>query len=343
MRRYAIAGAVTLSGTLALGIGIGATGREVASHAFAQGPTASAPAITSGPSTEELSIIRVARSATPSVVSVSRGDASGSGVIIRRDGVILTNAHVVGDARTVSVALADGRTLVGTVLGRDPSVDVAVVRVPISDAPVAPTGNSDQLEVGQAAIAIGNPLGLERTVTVGVVSAVNRSPRGFSLDALIQTDAAISPGNSGGPLLDSRGSVIGINTAVLSGSGASGLGFAIPINLANDIANQILTTGRVQRPFLGVAYGDIEPTMAKRFGLPVSHGIVVLQVSASSPAAQVGIRPQDIITRVDTTTIQQGADLRRVLRAHKIGDTARRGTNDALTRLADAGAGRHMR
>ncbi len=141
-----------------------------------------------------------------------------SGVIIRRDGVILTNAHVVRSATDVEVGLADGRRVSGRVLGRDPTVDVAVVRIQATNLPAAPIADSDRLEVGQTAIAIGNPIGLERTVTTGVVSAVNRSPRGIELGGLIQTDAAINPGNSGGPLLDSQGRVIGINTVIVQGT-----------------------------------------------------------------------------------------------------------------------------
>jgi serine protease Do len=313
MKKRELAAAFVVACGIGTGIGIGATGRAIVRDAEAQ---AALPAA----SAEEANVIRVARQATPSVVSVSRPGGSGSGVVIRRDGVILTNAHVVGTATTVQVELADGRTLRGSVLGRDPSVDVAVVKVASSDIPTAPLGDSDRLQVGQSAIAIGNPLGLDRTVTVGVVSALNRTPRGFTLDALIQTDAAISPGNSGGPLLDSRGNVIGINTATLSGQGVAGLGFAIPINLANQIANQILTTGRVARAYLGISYGDIDAELAERFQLPVKEGIIVLQADPSSPAGRVGIRRQDIITRIDETPITQGGDLRRVLRSHRPGD-----------------------
>jgi serine protease Do len=323
---------------LAVGVALGAAGGSIVARAWAQDPAAT----TAGLATEEQNVIRVARQATPSVVSVSRDGGSGSGVVIRRDGIVLTNAHVVGDVHTVKVELADGRTLDGTVLGRDPSVDVAVVRIPVSDAPTAPIGDSDRLQVGQAAIAIGNPLGLERTVTVGVVSAINRSPRGFNLDALIQTDAAISPGNSGGPLLDSRGAVVGINTAVLSGSGISGLGFAVPINLANEIARQIIATGRVQRAYLGVGYLDLDPETATRFNLPAKEGIIVRDVDPASPAGQAGIRRQDIITRIDDTPITQGGDLRRVLRAHRAGDAVTvtvvspKGTRQVRARLIEA-------
>lgn len=266
---------------------------------------------------EEQIVIRVARQVTPSVVSVSTGRGSGSGVIIRRDGVILTNAHVVGRSTRVEVRLADGRTFTAAVLGRDPSVDVAVIRIPATDLPAAPTGDSDRLEVGQMAVAIGNPLGLERTVTRGVVSAVNRDPRGVPLGDLIQTDAAINPGNSGGPLVDSSGRLIGINTAVLAG--ATGLGFAVPINLANDVADQILTTGRVRRTYLGISYADIEPEMAAQFNLPVRDGIIVAMVVRGSPAEQAGIQPRDIIVAFDGERISRGGDLRRLLRNRRPG------------------------
>ena len=281
---------------------------------------------------EEATIIRVARTVTPAVVSVSIPNVgSGSGVIIRADGVILTNAHVVGDAQRVEVGLADGRRLVGRVLGRDPRMDIAVVRVQASGLPVATLGNSDQLEVGQTAIAIGNPIGLERTVTTGIVSAVNRSPVGFELGGLIQTDAAINPGNSGGPLLDSQGRVIGINSAVLRGT--TGLGFAIPINIAQDIANQVLTTGRITRAYLGVVPMDLLPEIVSRFGLPVREGVIVRSVGANTPAARAGFQPGDIITAIDDAPVRSTGELLRILRAHRSGETVR----IAIVRLDDQG------
>lgn len=263
--------------------------------------------------------VRVAREATPTVVGVARRGGSGSGVIVRQDGIILTNAHVVGNAREVEVTLADGNAHIGTVLDRDPTIDIAVVRIPANGLPTARIGDSDRLVVGQTAIAIGNPLGLERTVTSGVISAVNRSPRGFELQGLIQTDAAINPGNSGGPLLDSNGRVIGINTAILQGT--TGLGFAVPINLANDVVQQVLTTGRVVRSFLGITYIDIEPELAAQFGLPVREGIVVRQVGAGTPAARGGVRPGDIIVQMGDTPITRGGDLQRYLRNTRPGTT----------------------
>ena len=318
---------------LTLGVGVG-IGQGVVKNEYSFGidmpfvlaqnsPRPAEPLLQS----DEQSVIRVARQASPAVVSVSRNGGLGSGVLIRTDGVLLTNAHVVGDAREVRVELADGRRLSGRVLGRDVSGDIAVVKIPGSGFPRALLGDSDRLQVGQASIAIGNPLGLDRTVTTGVVSAINRS--GLDMDGLIQTDAAINPGNSGGPLLDSRGRVIGINTAVLRGRGASGLGFAIPINMANHVAQQLIETGRVQRARLGLSYTDIDSELAEQFNLPVRQGIVVQEVLPGSPAAQAGIRVQDLITRADDTAITSGGDLRRVLRAHLPGDeltlTLRRG------------------
>jgi serine protease Do len=272
---------------------------------------------------DELMIVTVARQAAPSVVSVQRNGGFGSGVVIRRDGVILTNAHVVGEASGVRIGLADGREVDARVLGRDPTVDVAVVQVGRMDLPAAPLADSDELLVGQTAIAIGNPLGLERTVTRGVVSAINRSPRGVGLDGLIQTDAAISPGNSGGPLLDSKGRVIGINTVVISAPGASGLGFAIPINLARDIAEQVLSTGQIRRAFLGVDYREIDEPLARMFQLPVDEGVIITVVGENTPAARAGVRQGDIVVALDGKAVSQGADLRRAIRGRKPGDEVR--------------------
>ena len=273
-------------------------------------------------STEEETIIRVARTATPAVVSVARRGGSGSGVIVRADGIIITNAHVVGNSRTVEVRTADGRTFDGTVLGTDVEVDTAIVRVNATNLPAAPLADSDRLEVGQLAIAIGNPLGLERTVTRGVVSAVNRDPRGVDIAAgLIQTDAAINPGNSGGPLLDSAGRVMGINTAILAGT--TGLGFAIPINVAVDVMNQIVTTGRVRRAYLGVGTRDITPEISRYFRLPIEEGVVVLSVGQGTPAGRAGIAVEDFIVGLDGQKVQDNAGLLRILRTKRPNDTVR--------------------
>ncbi|HEX7239509.1 MAG TPA: trypsin-like peptidase domain-containing protein [Longimicrobiaceae bacterium] len=305
---------------LALGLGIGAGqglvgwGAEEPALAWAR---QSGPSVQGG--TDEQNVIRVARQISPAVVGITTPRSSGSGVVVRREGVIVTNAHVVGNATQVEVSLANGQRVAGRVLGRDPGNDVAVVRIPPArDLPVAPIGDSDRLLVGQAAIAIGNPLGLERTVTTGVVSAVNRSPQGIELGGLIQTDAAINPGNSGGPLMDSRGQVVGINTVIYTQ--ATGLGFAIPINLVTDIVEQVLTTGVIRQAYFGVNYRDIEPELARYYGLPVEEGIIVAQLDPRSPAAQAGIELADIITRIDDTPITRGGDFRRELRERRPGD-----------------------
>jgi serine protease Do len=333
-------GAVALAAALTVGIGLGIAGREPLAEAWrgvgtrnavagpfplAQTRATAASALPSEvdlqPGAGEGTVIRVAQQASPSVVLVERQGGSGSGVIVERNGIVLSNAHVVGDAPAVQVTLADGRRVAGQVLGRDPTVDVAVIRIPITDAPAAPLADSDRLQVGQTAIAIGNPLGYERSVTTGIVSALNRSIQGATLEALIQTDAAINPGNSGGPLLDSQGRVIGINTAIIPG--ASGLGFAIPINLANNIKTQVLTTGRIRRAVLGIYPVDVTAPMAEQLGLATREGVLVYGVERNSPAARAGLQPGDIITRMNDREIGTGGDLRSVLRAAGPGGTVR--------------------
>lgn len=276
---------------------------------------------------EEQTLIRVTREVTPAVVGVSTAAGAGSGVIIRRDGIVVTNAHVVGENTTVLIEFATGNELQGRVLGRDPLLDIAVVDVAGEDLPTAPLGDSDALQIGQTAIAIGNPLGFERTVTAGIISAIGRS-LGGGLDQLIQTDAAINPGNSGGPLLDSRGQVIGITTAVIRDVPvgrqpftAVGLGFAVPINLAREVAEQLITTGRIVRAYLGVSYRGITPEMAREFNLPVAEGVIVARVEAGAPAARAGLREGDIITRIGDTPIETEGDLIRFVRMARPGQT----------------------
>jgi len=264
------------------------------------------------------------------VVSVFQGRGGGSGVLIRQDGVILTNAHVVGDAERVGVQLASGERMEGRVVGRDRGVDIAVVKIAGSDLPALPLADSDALAVGQAAIAIGNPLGYERSVTTGVVSGVGRAGGpggGLYNEGFIQTDAAINPGNSGGPLLDTRGRVMGINSWIIRGSrgggGAQGLGFAVPINVAKTVTDQLLSTGRSWRALLGVSYNDVDPEMASAFHLPVAEGVVVSEVPEGSPSGRAGVLKGDIITRIENTAVTSGGDLRRVLRGRRPGETVR--------------------
>ena len=308
-----------------VGIVVGVMGRRVAERGLPGGdllPVAHAQETTQL-GLDEQRVIRVAREISPAVVSVSTQTGSGSGVIVRDDGIIITNNHVVGNSRVVLVGLADGRRIEGRVLGTDPTVDIAVVRVGADELPTAPIGDSDELAVGQLAIAIGNPLGLERTVTTGVVSAVNRSAAATGLYDLVQTDAAINPGNSGGPLLDSRGRVIGINTVVLGGVNVSGLGFAVPINLARDVTDQILSTGRVVRAVIGIYPRDIDAALASQFRLPVQEGVIITDVAPGSPAAAAGLRAADILVRIDDVEIRHSGDLRGFLREHRPGDTVR--------------------
>jgi S1-C subfamily serine protease len=305
--------ALALAGALGAGIGAGqfmASGDPPASGAAPL--WADAPLLT-----PEQTVIEVTRRVSPAVVSISSRAGSGSGVVIRQDGVILTNAHVVGNMSRVGVRLANGDEYVGEVLGRAPDIDLAVVRVDGRNLPVAPLGDSDRLQVGQSAIAIGNPVGFERSVTTGVVSALNRS-LGVRLEELIQTDAAINPGNSGGPLLNSSGEVIGINTAVLNatprGEPIVGIGFAIPINLGRDVAEQLLTTGVVSRPFIGIRHLGLYPELVAQFRLPVREGVLIVEVEPGSPADRAGLEQGDIITRLAGSEITGEEDLRRVLR-----------------------------
>jgi S1-C subfamily serine protease len=314
--RMKLTGSLAL--TFALGMGIGCGQALMASNAL---PWAFAQSASQ--SQEERAAVAVTRRATPAVVGIQTRSGSGSGVLIRRDGVILTNAHVVGRSREVRVSLTDGTELTGRVLGSDTGIDVAVVQVPGSDLPAAPLGDSDLVEVGQLAIAIGNPLGFERTVTEGIVSGLNRALEDDGLDELIQTDAAINPGNSGGPLLNSSGQVIGINTAVIRPGLATGLGFAIPINLARNVADQLLTTGSIRRPYLGIQGEAITPEILAQIRLPVREGLILMTVGQGSPADEAGLRRGDIITSIAGTPIRTGGDYNRFLRQHRAGETVR--------------------
>ncbi len=270
---------------------------------------------------EEQTVIRVVRQVSPAVVTVGRDGGLGTGVIIDKSGLILTNAHVVGNSRQVQIKLKTAQTLVGTVLGRDQDIDIAVIRVNGGgNLPTASLGDSDALDVGQKAIAIGNPLGLEQTVTTGVVSAINRKISPNDVAGFIQTDATINPGNSGGPLLNSAGQVIGINTAVLRGNGAEGLGFAVPINEARKSAQDLAEKGRVDRAIMGIGPVSITPQVVQRFGLPVEEGVIVAEVSRGFPADRAGLQPGDIITEMDGTKLTGTGDLLGILRSKSPGD-----------------------
>ncbi|NJR68099.1 MAG: trypsin-like serine protease [Synechococcales cyanobacterium CRU_2_2] len=233
---------------------------------------------------------------------------SGSGFIIRKDGYILTNAHVVEEADEVKVKLKDGRNFGGKVLGLDLVTDVAVIKIEASELPVVPVGNSEQLQPGEWAIAIGNPLGLDNTVTVGIISATGRSSSEVGAPdkrvGFIQTDAAINPGNSGGPLLNSQGEVIGMNTAIIGD--AQGLGFSIPINTAQRLAQQLIRDGKVQHPFLGIQMRTLTPEMAAQiratpslgFTVKLDEGVLIAGVLPNSPAEAAGMQLGDVVIQV---------------------------------------------
>jgi serine protease Do len=238
---------------------------------------------------------------------------SGSGIFISDQGYILTNNHVVDGVQDVSVVLSDGTTQKASIVGTDKYSDLAVLKVAGNVPAVATLGNSDVLNPGETVIAIGSPLGdFKNTVTVGVVSATGRSidtGDGYQIENLIQTDAAINQGNSGGPLLNLAGQVIGINTLVVRSTGtgavAEGLGFAIPVNTARTISEQIIQKGYVSRPYLGIQWQAITPRIAAFYNLPVQWGVYISDVSANSPAAKANIQTGDIITKVGNTTLDE--------------------------------------
>jgi Do/DeqQ family serine protease len=269
-------------------------------------------------------------SQSPSQKRVERG--TGSGFIIKADatsGEILTNAHVVDGADTVRVTLKDGRSFQGKVMGKDVLTDVAVIKIQSNNLPAVSLANSDILEPGEWAIAIGNPLGLDNTVTTGIVSATGRSSNQIGAPDkrvnYIQTDAAINPGNSGGPLLNARGEVIGMNTAIIQG--AQGIGFAIPINTAQKVANQLISTGKVEHPYLGIQMVGLTPELKQNInsdpnsGLKVTEekGVLVVKVVPNSPAAKAGIKAGDVISKLNGKPVSDANSLQKVVEDSQIG------------------------
>ncbi len=236
----------------------------------------------------------------------------GSGVIIDGQGHILTNLHVVKGADEITVRFHDKKEVAGKIVGTDATTDLAVIRIPAGEGAVAAKlGNSDRIEVGQWAIAIGSPFGLEQTVTVGVVSATGRSDTGIvHNEALLQTDASINPGNSGGPLLNAEGEVIGINTAILSSG--QGIGFAIPINTAQRVASALISRGRVVRGWLGVALEPLNDDLAQALGAPKGRGAVVKRVMSGGPAEKAGLLPNDVILSFGGVTVGDLHHLQRL-------------------------------
>ncbi len=248
---------------------------------------------------------------------------AGSGVIIAQDGYVLTNSHVVRAAKRIEARLQDGRAFPARVVGEDPHTDLAVLRLPESGLPSAALGDSSQLRVGQLVVAVGNPLGFQATVTAGVVSALGRTLRadtGRLIENVIQTDAALNPGNSGGPLADFRGQVVGINTAIIAGS--QGICFAIPANTAQWVASQLIREGRVRRAYLGVSgqLTNLDRRLVVGHGLDRTTGVLVTEVLPETAAEKAGLRPGDVILGVGASAVASPDDLQQALGRRAIGE-----------------------
>ena len=285
-------------------------------------------------------VVRAAKEVGPAVVGITNKAVArdwfnnqvqveqgvGSGVIFRADGYIVTNYHVIAGAQEIVVSLPDERSFTGQVIGADELTDLAVVKIDATDLKVAEFGNSDDIMVGEPAIAIGNPMGLEfqGSVTSGVISALNRT-----LDInerqlkLIQTDAAINPGNSGGALVNADGKVIGINSAKLAANGVEGMGFAIPINSVRAIVDELMSNGKVLRPYIGVGVFDKESAARQGYRLNAEKGVYVEEITLNGPADKAGIRRGDLILEIDGKEINKVGELRAVILDHKAGDTIR--------------------
>jgi serine protease Do len=287
------------------------------------------------PSVTNINTIRFERDA---FLHVHPARGIGSGFIIDDKGHMLTNHHITAGSREIEVALTDGRAFEGKLVGSDPANDLAVVKIDAHDLPVAELGNSSELRVGQTVIAIGNPFGLVGgpSVTVGVVSALNRHILAERVyENLIQTDASINPGNSGGPLLDLTGKVVGINTANIPG--AQGIGFAIPINTAKAVLDDIVKYGRVTRPWLGVIGVDVSREVARKFNLDADSGVVVIQIIPESPAERAQLQPGDVIVGIGDKQLDSMEALQREIRTRKAGDSvvlvAMRGSEEGRVKV----------
>lgn len=246
----------------------------------------------------------------------------GSGFIIDKEGYIVTNNHVIENADKIKVKLNNGREFDAEIIGRDPNTDLALIKIkPARHLPAVKVGDSDALKVGQWVIAIGSPFGLEHTVTAGIVSAKGRVIGSGPYDDFIQTDVSINPGNSGGPLINMNGEVIGINTAIVAGG--HGIGFAIPINLAKGIINQLKKHGEVTRGWLGVAIQDLNEDLAKYYGVEGKKGVLVAEVFPGDPADEAGIKPKDIIVEVNGEKVETGRDLTRIIANFGVGENVK--------------------
>jgi putative serine protease PepD len=343
----AIASALIAIGATALIYNLGRIwpNGDPSNTAFAE---AQPPAGISDPSTvsDEQNSIEVYKAVSPGVAFISttsyvqdvwgdteEGKGNGSGSVIDTDGHILTNNHVVEGATKLTVSFGGDKVYPATIVGRDPDTDLAIIKIqPPAGLPVVSLGDSDRLAVGQKVLAIGNPFGLDRTLTTGVISGLQRPIRGTNgrpIDAAIQTDASINPGNSGGPLLDKYGRMIGINSQILSRSGGSvGVGFAIPVNIAKRVIPQLLQYGEVRRPKLGASFYAVGDVAQQGYRLPVDHGLLVRQVLQGGSAQLAGIRGVssdgtlgDILMSADGQKISDMDDLFRLLDKKQIGDT----------------------
>ena len=246
----------------------------------------------------------------------------GSGVIINRDGYVLTNNHVIQGADAIKVSLKDGRSSTATVIGTDPETDIALLKIDLDNLPVITIGESDRLEIGDVVLAIGNPFGVGQTVTMGIVSATGRTQLGINtFENFIQTDAAINPGNSGGALVDAYGRLIGINTAIFSRSGGSqGVGFAIPSKMAKNIMDQLIKHGRAVRGWIGFEGHALTPKLVESLELDTTEGIIITAIVRNSPAHKAGLEPGDIIAGIDDNKVKSGHDALAVITAKRPGD-----------------------
>ena len=352
---YALVGVLSglLSGVLILGavsyLGFGQKTIEIVKPAEISG---------GGVNVEEEIIISAYDKVAPSVVHIASTvltrnffmevvprEGVGSGVIVSPEGYILTNNHVIGNAKFIKVVLPDGSENDATLVGADPSTDLAVIKIaPTHTLKVAALGDSDALRVGMRAIAIGNPFRLDRTITVGVISALNRTlitDKGYIIVNVIQTDASINPGNSGGPLVNSRGEVIGINTAIFSPiQGSVGIGFAIPINTAKKVVKELIEKGSVSHPWLGISGTDLTEEISKALNLPVKEGVLIVGVVSGSPADNAGLRGGskeivvgrmqiiaggDVITSIDGRKVKEMVDIVQHLGTRSVGDSVEMG------------------
>lgn len=297
------------------------------------------PANTAPPSdARNTPVVQAAKKVGPAIVGITNkavardwfnrqveiDNGTGSGVIFRSDGYIVTNNHVIDGAKDITVALSDGRTLKASLVGTDPYTDLAVIKVDADNLPTAEFGDSDDIMVGEPAIAIGNPMGLEfqGSVTAGVISALNRTLNiGDNRVKLLQTDAAINPGNSGGALVNADGKVIGINSAKLAATGVEGMGFAIPINTVKPIIDELIAKGHVSYPYLGVGVLDKQTAAQAGYRLNVDAGVIVMQIALGGPADRAGIQQRDLILKIDGKETNTVADLRNAISEHNIGDT----------------------